>query len=77
MLELAASQPRKGLDPHPTWETPPGTGLVLTVARSHQDLEAIQRLRYDVFTENWLWSFRMAAMAWTPTVTTPGVSTSW
>jgi len=51
MLELAANQPRKGPGPHLTWEAPPGTGLVLTLARSHQDLEAIQRLRYDVFTE--------------------------
>ncbi len=49
MLELARTQPevRRGA----TWSQASPGGLALGLARSNEELEAIQRLRYNIFTE--------------------------
>lgn len=49
MLELARvnGKPEVGV----TWPENPSGGLVLGLARTNEELEAIQRLRYDVFTK--------------------------
>ncbi|RTZ44670.1 GNAT family N-acetyltransferase [Candidimonas sp. SYP-B2681] len=49
MLELArtASEPKPGV----SWPGPSHGGLAVGLARSNEELEAIQRLRYNVFTE--------------------------
>ena len=49
MLELArtASEPKPGA----SWPSSSHGGLAVGLARSNEELEAIQRLRYNVFTE--------------------------
>jgi putative hemolysin len=49
MLELARIRPEaaKGA----VWSCSPPGGLVMGLVRSNEELEAIQRLRYDIFTE--------------------------
>jgi len=47
-----SQEPFKAEDPFDGWLTPHAAGgLSLQLARSNEDLEAIQRLRYQVFTE--------------------------
>src|SRR3546814_1043254 len=50
MLELARIQPEAALGGALNNLAAPG-GLVMGLARTNEELEAIQRLRYDVFTE--------------------------
>ncbi|MCC2597360.1 GNAT family N-acetyltransferase [Pusillimonas sp. MFBS29] len=49
MLELARIQSDAVVDAN--WTTPGPQSLVLGLARTNEELEAIQRLRYNVFTE--------------------------
>ncbi|MGP1615781.1 MAG: GNAT family N-acetyltransferase, partial [Pollutimonas bauzanensis] len=49
MHELARTQPETGRSAG--WPQPTAGGLALGLARSNEELEAIQRLRYQVFTE--------------------------
>jgi len=49
MLELARVQP--GSDSSAAWANLSQGGLVMGLARTNEELEAIQRLRYRVFTE--------------------------
>jgi len=49
MLELARVNPEA--DPGATWPKQSAGGLVLGLARTNEELEAIQRLRYNVFTK--------------------------
>ncbi len=49
MLELARVQP--DAENSAAWANPSGGGLVMGLARTNEELEAIQRLRYKVFTE--------------------------
>jgi putative hemolysin len=50
MLELARIQPEASFGANLSDLAVPG-GLVMGLARTNEELEAIQRLRYDVFTE--------------------------
>jgi putative hemolysin len=50
MLELARIQPESSIGASMSDLVVPG-GLVMGLARTNEELEAIQRLRYDVFTE--------------------------
>lgn len=49
MLEIARIQ--SDGQPEGSWPAEEGAALVMGLARSNEELEAIQRLRYDVFTE--------------------------
>ena len=49
MLELARDQTNISFSTNFSW--PSAGGLVLGLVRSNEDLEAVQRLRYDVYTE--------------------------
>ena len=49
MLELARIQ--SDAIPGEAWPSLPTSGLVMGLARTNEELEAIQRLRYNVFTE--------------------------
>lgn len=49
MLELARVQPR--VDLGTAWASEATGGLVLGLARTNEELEAIQRLRYNIFTK--------------------------
>ncbi len=49
MLELARVRARDGVST--SWAQAGDTGLVLGLARTNAELEAIQRLRYDIFTK--------------------------
>jgi len=49
MLELA--RVRANERQHASWEHPSEAGLALGLARTNDELEAIQRLRYDIFTK--------------------------
>lgn len=49
MLELARTQPEAFTGAVPSYSS--SEGLVLGLARTNEELEAIQRLRYDIFTE--------------------------
>jgi len=49
MLELARIQPEVVVGTN--WASPKASGFVLGLARTNEELESIQRLRYNVFTE--------------------------
>lgn len=51
MLELARIQTQLPISPDLARQTRSSAGLVLGLARTNEELEAIQRLRYQVFTE--------------------------